>query len=193
MGVGSADPRGRHTHLEKVGTPTMGGIVMLVALVVAYLATRPTIAAGITFSPAGLADPRGGRVRVRRVRRRLPEGPASAVPRSVEGAEVHRDRRGVGAVLLARGGLLRGHRHVDEPLLRPADSPRSRRLPLLRLGLRHPDVLVARREPDRRARRPRGRLIDPRPRGIRVHRVLAVPASATRSCRQGLRNCRRRR
>jgi phospho-N-acetylmuramoyl-pentapeptide-transferase len=33
----------------------MGGIVMLVALVVAYLATRPTIAAGITFSPAGLS------------------------------------------------------------------------------------------------------------------------------------------
>ncbi len=46
---------GPHTHFEKVGTPTMGGIVMLVALVVAYLATRPTIAAGITFSPAGLA------------------------------------------------------------------------------------------------------------------------------------------
>ena len=46
---------GPHTHFEKVGTPTMGGIVMLVALVVAYLATRPTIAAGIKFSPAGLA------------------------------------------------------------------------------------------------------------------------------------------
>jgi phospho-N-acetylmuramoyl-pentapeptide-transferase len=46
---------GPHTHFEKVGTPTMGGIVMLLALVVAYLATRPTIAAGITFSPAGLA------------------------------------------------------------------------------------------------------------------------------------------
>jgi phospho-N-acetylmuramoyl-pentapeptide-transferase len=46
---------GPHTHFEKVGTPTMGGIVMLVALVVAYLATRPTIAAGITFSPAGLS------------------------------------------------------------------------------------------------------------------------------------------
>jgi phospho-N-acetylmuramoyl-pentapeptide-transferase len=46
---------GPHTHLEKVGTPTMGGIVMVGALVVAYLATRPTIAAGITFSPAGLA------------------------------------------------------------------------------------------------------------------------------------------
>ena len=46
---------GPHTHLEKVGTPTMGGIVMLLALIVAYLATRPTIAAGITFSPAGLS------------------------------------------------------------------------------------------------------------------------------------------
>jgi phospho-N-acetylmuramoyl-pentapeptide-transferase len=44
---------GPHTHFEKVGTPTMGGIVMLGALVAAYLATRFTLAAGITFSPAG--------------------------------------------------------------------------------------------------------------------------------------------
>ena len=44
---------GPHTHFEKVGTPTMGGIVMLVALVVAYVATRSTIAAGIKFSPGG--------------------------------------------------------------------------------------------------------------------------------------------
>jgi phospho-N-acetylmuramoyl-pentapeptide-transferase len=46
---------GPHTHFEKVGTPTMGGIVMLGALIVAYLATRPTLAAGVTFSPTGLA------------------------------------------------------------------------------------------------------------------------------------------
>jgi phospho-N-acetylmuramoyl-pentapeptide-transferase len=46
---------GPHTHFEKLGTPTMGGIVMLGAVVIAYLATRPTIAAGFTFSPAGLA------------------------------------------------------------------------------------------------------------------------------------------
>jgi phospho-N-acetylmuramoyl-pentapeptide-transferase len=46
---------GPHTHFEKVGTPTMGGIVMLAALLVAYLATRFTLASGITFSPAGLA------------------------------------------------------------------------------------------------------------------------------------------
>jgi phospho-N-acetylmuramoyl-pentapeptide-transferase len=46
---------GPHTHFEKVGTPTMGGIVMVGALIVAYLATRFTVAAGFTFSPAGLA------------------------------------------------------------------------------------------------------------------------------------------
>ncbi|HWL91826.1 MAG TPA: phospho-N-acetylmuramoyl-pentapeptide-transferase [Actinomycetota bacterium] len=46
---------GPHTHFEKVGTPTMGGIVMLGALVIAYLATRFTLAAGIRFTPTGLA------------------------------------------------------------------------------------------------------------------------------------------
>ncbi|MGH2679667.1 MAG: phospho-N-acetylmuramoyl-pentapeptide-transferase [Actinomycetota bacterium] len=46
---------GPHTHFEKVGTPTMGGIVMLGALVVAYLATRFTLAAGVKFTPTGLA------------------------------------------------------------------------------------------------------------------------------------------
>jgi phospho-N-acetylmuramoyl-pentapeptide-transferase len=46
---------GPHTHFEKVGTPTMGGIVMLGALVAAYLATRFTLAAGFRFTAAGLA------------------------------------------------------------------------------------------------------------------------------------------
>jgi phospho-N-acetylmuramoyl-pentapeptide-transferase len=43
---------GPHTHLEKMGTPTMGGIVMLIGLVVAYLGSRVT--AGWP-TPAGLA------------------------------------------------------------------------------------------------------------------------------------------
>ena len=34
---------GPHTHFEKMGTPTMGGIVMLVGLVLSYLATRITL------------------------------------------------------------------------------------------------------------------------------------------------------
>ncbi|HEX6401273.1 MAG TPA: phospho-N-acetylmuramoyl-pentapeptide-transferase [Actinomycetota bacterium] len=48
---------GPHTHFEKVGTPTMGGIVMLVALVAAYVATRFTLAVGPMegTTPAGLS------------------------------------------------------------------------------------------------------------------------------------------
>jgi phospho-N-acetylmuramoyl-pentapeptide-transferase len=46
---------GPHTHFEKVGTPTMGGIVMLIALVTAYLATRFTLGAGFLVTPAGLS------------------------------------------------------------------------------------------------------------------------------------------
>ena len=41
---------GPHTHLEKMGTPTMGGIVILVALVVGYVVTR-LIFGG--FTPVG--------------------------------------------------------------------------------------------------------------------------------------------
>ena len=44
---------GPHTHYEKVGTPTMGGIVMLVGLVAAYGATRFRFHDGIVFTPAG--------------------------------------------------------------------------------------------------------------------------------------------
>jgi phospho-N-acetylmuramoyl-pentapeptide-transferase len=43
---------GPHTHFEKMGTPTMGGIVMLIALVVSYLATRVTSG---RFTASGLA------------------------------------------------------------------------------------------------------------------------------------------
>jgi phospho-N-acetylmuramoyl-pentapeptide-transferase len=43
---------GPHTHFEKMGTPTMGGIVMLIALVLSYLATRITAGPG---TAAGVA------------------------------------------------------------------------------------------------------------------------------------------
>ena len=46
---------GPHTHFEKVGTPTMGGIVMLGGLVAAYVATRFRFSDGFVFSPAGAA------------------------------------------------------------------------------------------------------------------------------------------
>ena len=44
---------GPHTHMEKMGTPTMGGIVILAGLLLAYLVTRfgdaPTTAAGVAL------------------------------------------------------------------------------------------------------------------------------------------------
>jgi phospho-N-acetylmuramoyl-pentapeptide-transferase len=43
---------GPHTHLEKMGTPTMGGIVILAGLLLAYVATRFTSG---PVTPAGLA------------------------------------------------------------------------------------------------------------------------------------------
>jgi phospho-N-acetylmuramoyl-pentapeptide-transferase len=43
---------GPHTHMEKMGTPTMGGIVILAGLLLAFLATRFTSG---PITPAGLA------------------------------------------------------------------------------------------------------------------------------------------
>ncbi|MDP9329661.1 MAG: phospho-N-acetylmuramoyl-pentapeptide-transferase [Actinomycetota bacterium] len=43
---------GPHTHFEKMGTPTMGGIVVLIGLVLSYLATRVTLG---RFTPAGIS------------------------------------------------------------------------------------------------------------------------------------------
>jgi phospho-N-acetylmuramoyl-pentapeptide-transferase len=43
---------GPHTHLEKMGTPTMGGIVILIGLMAGFLASRVTFQ---RLTPAGLA------------------------------------------------------------------------------------------------------------------------------------------
>ena len=94
LGMGSADPRGRAAHpLEKVGTPTMGGIVMLVGLVAGLRCHAVPLPRRHLLHPGGgVPDPRGGRIRRRGVHRRLPEGPPAALPRSVEDVQVHRDR-----------------------------------------------------------------------------------------------------
>src|SRR5919197_3626145 len=53
-------PEGHHAHIGKVGTPTMGGIVILVGMGVAYLVARVTLArfsvlgAGVLLAAAGL-------------------------------------------------------------------------------------------------------------------------------------------
>jgi phospho-N-acetylmuramoyl-pentapeptide-transferase len=45
---------GPHTHMEKMGTPTMGGTVILVGLLCAYLATRFTSGNGLTAAGVAL-------------------------------------------------------------------------------------------------------------------------------------------
>ncbi len=57
---------GPHTHLEKMGTPTMGGVVILSGLLLAYLATRfrsdvnsagfPVVLAAVGFGAVGFLD-----------------------------------------------------------------------------------------------------------------------------------------
>ena len=46
---------GPHTHFEKVGTPTMGGVVILAGLGASFVATRFRFHDGIVFTPAGLS------------------------------------------------------------------------------------------------------------------------------------------
>ena len=95
---------GPHTHIEKMGTPTMGGIVILLGL----FAQLPRVAVHVRRPHGGRpgAPPRGRRVRRRRLPRRLPEGAQAALARADEVAEVpgHGDR--VGAVRGRRGALL---------------------------------------------------------------------------------------
>ena len=154
---------GPHTHFEKVGTPTMGGIVMLGG------ARRrlPRLAVhagrgGDVQSRGARPDPRRARIRGRGVHRRLPEDPPQTVPRacrSCRSSPGRRSSRCSSRVVVVR--VLGRDRHVDEPVVPPADGAEARRA-LLPLGVRDAHVLLERREPHRRARRPRRGFDDPR-------------------------------
>ena len=94
---------GPHTHLEKMGTPTMGGIVILIGFVLGYLASRVTTQ---RFTATGLALVLGAvGFGVVGIPRRLREGEAPPLARPHEGAEVPRDGDRVVAVRLARHPL----------------------------------------------------------------------------------------
>ena len=99
---------------------------MVGALLVAYLATRFTVAAGFTFSPAGLALVLAtvGFALVGfvddflKIRRRRSLG--------LEGAEVHRHRARVDPVRVRRGRVLRGDGDVDQHLVRATERAGAR-------------------------------------------------------------------
>ena len=66
---------GPHTHMEKMGTPTMGGIVILIGLLGGFLASRFTFRHVTARGPRPAV--RRGRLRGRGVPRRLHEGAAT--------------------------------------------------------------------------------------------------------------------
>ena len=116
---------GPHTHMEKMGTPTMGGIVIVIGLFV-----------GVPRVPVHLPAPdargsrlavRGRRVRDRRLPRRFPEGPQGSLARSFEVPEVLRDGGRVGPVRGRRRALLAGDGHIDRAVVHPHHGHQPRR------------------------------------------------------------------
>ena len=170
---------GPHTHMEKMGTPTMGGIVILVALVaqlprVAAHGGRLTVAglalilAAVGFGAVGFLD---DYMKVPTVDGRS----GSRSHRSSSGPA-----RGLGRVRAAGAHYSGAHGHGDAPVVHARHRDQARPvLPAVVLPGAH--RVLERREPHRRARRPRGRLVDPRLAAYVVHRVLAVPPSVLRA------------
>ena len=161
---------GPHTHLEKMGTPTMGGTVIIAGIVAGYVATRivftTVTAAGISVLLATVL------LGAARVHRRLHQGAPAAVARPVEDREDRGPGRGRPDL---RDGGRPGGGGADRADVHPRHRRRAR-APVLPVGVRDPRGVLERREPDRRARRPRLRRVDPRALRLRLHRVLAVPA-----------------
>ena len=163
-------------HLGKSGTPTMGGIVIIIASLVGYLVGHlvtgdPMTASGVLvlFLMTGLGPGR--------VRRRLHQAVHAAQPRPAQRRQAgraggrRRDLRGARDQLPRR---LRPDPGVDAPVvprrLRRLDRPGAVR----GVGHRHGHRHLQRGEPHRRPRRPGHRRGDPGPGRLRDHRELAA-------------------
>ena len=167
---------GPHTHLEKMGTPTMGGIVIIAGIVAGYVATRivfTTVHRGrarrccwrrCCSALLGFVD---DFIKVRRRRSLGLSKTAKMLGQAVVGPDLRDGGR--------PGG--RGFR----PSCRSCAPPGSNSGLLFYLWvLRDPGRLLERREPHRRPRRAGVRLVDPGALGLRLHRVLAVPSPVRR-------------
>ena len=173
---------GPHTHLEKMGTPTMGGIVILIGFVLGYLASWVTsqrftatgfslVLVTIGFGIVGFLDDYA------KVKRRRSLG-LTKLQKFVGTAIVSL----VFAGLVMHYGASAGISHPR--LVRAAHRDRARRS-LRRLGLLRPHRILQRRQPHRRARRVGGRLVDPGGRRVHLHQLLAVPPHLRPAERRG--------
>ena len=169
---------GPQSHKAKRGTPTMGGVAIMIAIWVGYLVSHGLTGEPITASAIlvlflttalGVVGFLDDFIKLRR-QRNLGLNKTSKLVGQLVTALVF-------GILAARfvnaEGLSPG---LDEPVLRPrhhGDLVRGRRLRDLRL-LRH-RRLVQRGQPHRRPRRARRRHRRDGARHLRDHRVLAVP------------------
>ena len=170
---------GPHTHFEKMGTPTMGGIVMLIAP--GRQLRRHPVHVGRHHRARARAGARRRRVRAVGFVDDFTEG----APPPLAGA-VTKSQKFLGTAVVSvlfarrRGALLRFARGtLHEPVVRPRHRGQARGLlPALVLPGAH--GVLERREPHRRSRRLGGGLVDPGALGLRLHRLLAVPPPVRR-------------
>ena len=171
---------GPHTHLEKMGTPTMGGTVIIAGIVAGYVATRivftTVTAAGLSVLLAtvllGVLGFIDDFIKVRRRRSLGLSKTAKMVGQAVVALIF-------GIVAVRAAGV------PTELIVHPRHRRRAR-APVLPVGVRDPRGVLERREPDRRARRPGVGRFDPGALGLRVHRVLAVPSHVRADPERGL-------
>ncbi len=163
-----------HPHAAKAGTPTMGGLAIVVAVIVGYVMAHVRHKS-VAFSSSGwtllalivglalvgwLDDYLG-------VRARRNLGPAQA------GQDARHGRRG--RVVRLVGDRFRAR--LDALVVHAAVGPRPGDGRLVRVRDPHRLRDRERCEPHRRSRRARGGVVDLRVRGVHDHRLHRVPAS----------------
>ena len=150
---------GPQGHLEKAGTPTMGGIIIFVAVAIPYLILSEfRMALGRRLRDRD-------RLRVARLRRRLHKARQAPLARSARTYQARNHNRDLAGALVR--GKTRGRSGADAAFAFRRLHRRPRRLlsgAHLFRGRRHHQ----RRQSDRRPRRARGRLR--RDRAARLHR-----------------------
>ncbi len=144
---------GPEHHSAKQGTPTMGGVLIVLAATIAFFATSVRTVPALTIFGTTLA------CGVHRLPRRSDQGPPPPLARALGADQDAAPARDLG-----------GRVHRGAPPAAPALGLRpdraevgAARLGLVRARLRHHRRRGQRGEPHRRPRRPRGRHLDHRP------------------------------
>ncbi len=170
-----------HPHEHKAGTPTMGGIAIIVAGLLGYLAVAHPHRGDQVRGHRDRALVPHPRTGVRRLARRLPRRPPRPEPRAAQAGQDRRDpHRDRSASRSSRSTSCNVSTHL---VVHPAARPRPRHHRLVHLGDRRRLRDVERGQHHRRSRRARRGIGRAGLRRVRRHRVHPVPPPG------GLRRC----